>query len=564
MAFDGLMTRAITKELRDRILQGKVEKVYQPESDVLVFTIHTREGNVKLLISSGSSHARIHFIKEAPVNPAEPYPFCMLLRKHLNAARILGVRQVGCERMIEITFETLNELGFTVSKKLVIEIMGKHSNIILVDIETGKILDSIKRVGFDVNRVRQLLPGLKYEYPPKQDKVSFDELDEAGEEVKNALANASDGRMLMSIVAGISPAFADEAAYHADREDFIRRSIEKAEKGPHSPRVYFDNEGAPREYYFMPLSDYEDTCDVREYENLSECLEEYFSLKVTSNQSKQKAQDLLRAVNDLLSKKYLKKKRLSEDLLKAENSEELRLFGELLTANLHLVKQGMKSVEVTSYYDGSQVRIPLDVRKTPSANAQTYFKKYGKAKTAVHEKQNQIEENDQEIDYLESVAAFIEGSASVEEVDALRQELNETGYLRPRKHSGFKEKKARLTPLKFRLESGLMCLVGRNNKENDYITLKLSNKGDIWLHTKDIPGSHVLIQTGGQQVSEEDIFEAAAIAAFHSKAGSSENVPVDYVPIRYVKKPAGAKPGMVIFTNNRTVYVDPKEGQPLK
>ena len=563
MAFDGLMTRAVTKELRDRILQGKVEKVYQPESDVLVFTIHTKNGNVKLLISSGSSHARVHFVEEAPVNPPEPYPFCMLLRKHLNAARILDVSQVGCERMIEITFETLNELGFTVSKKLVIEIMGKHSNIVLVDIETGKILDSIKRVGFDVNRVRQTLPGLKYEYPPRQDKISYDDLDKAGDDIHDAIANASDGRMIMSIVAGISPAFADEAARHSDREGFIRYAVDAAGAGDHSPRAYFDSEGSPREYYFMPLQDYEETCDVKEYGSLSECMEEYFSLKVTSNQSKQKAQDLLRAVNDQLSKKYLKKKRLSEDLLEAENSEELRLFGELLTANLHMVKQGMKSVDVTSYYDGSTVHIPLDVRKSPSANAQTYFKKYGKAKTAIHEKKIQIEENDQEIEYLESVAAFIEGTSSVEEVEALRQELTETGYLRPRKHSGFKEKKARLTPLKFRLGSGLTCLVGRNNRENDYITLKLSNKGDLWLHTKDIPGSHVLIQTGGQQVSEEDIFEAAAIAAFHSKAAGSENVPVDYVPIRYVKKPAGAKPGMVIFTNNRTVYVDPKEGNKI-
>ena len=328
-------------------------------------------------------------------------------------------------------------------------------------------------------------------------------------------------------------------------------------------RGYFDHEGNPREYYFMKLSVYEDVCDTVEYESLSECLEAYYGLKVTSNQTKQKAQDLMRAVNDLLNKKYLKKKRLSEDLLEAENSDELRLYGELLTANLHLVKQGMKKVDVISYYDGSTVTIPLDVRKSPSANAQNYYKKYGKAKTAIKEKQIQIKENDQELAYLESVAAFIDKSASVEEVEALRQELTETGYLRPRKRQGFKDKKARVTPLKYKLQSGLICLVGRNNKENDQITLKMANKGDLWLHTKDIPGSHVLIQTSGGEISEEDIFEAAAIAAFHSKASTSENVPVDYVPIRFVKKPAGAKPGMVIFTNNRTVYVTPKEGKKI-
>ena len=556
MAFDGLMTRAVTTELRDKILQGKIEKIYQPETDVLVFTIHTRQGNVKLLMSAGSSHARMHLVKEAPVNPPEPYPFCMLMRKHLNAARITDVSQVGCERIIEITFETMNELGFTVNKKLICEIMGKHSNIVLVDIESGKILDSIKRVGFDVNSVRQTLPGLKYEYPPGQDKIPFDRLNGHEEQVNSAF----DGKMLMSLVSGISPAFADEASKHADRIGFISESIDRAESGNISPRMYIDGEKVPREYYFEPLSDYEEVCEVQRFDTISECLEAYFSLKVTSNQSKQKAADLIRSVNDLLNKKYLKKKRLSEDLLDAENSDELRLYGELLTANLHLVKQGMKSVEVISYYDGSTVKIPLDVKKSPSANAQHYYKRYGKAKTAIKEKKIQIEENDREIEYLESVAAFIDGTGSVEEVDAIRQELIETGYLRPRKRSGFKEKKARPQPLKYKLGSGLTCLVGRNNKENDYLTFKMAQKGDIWLHTKDIPGSHVLIQTGGEQVAEEDIFEAAGIAAFHSKAADSENVPVDYVPIRYVKKPQGAKPGMVIFTNNRTVYTNPKEG----
>ena len=559
MAFDGLMTRAVVRELQYSITQGKVEKVYQPEPDVLVLMIHTRAGNVKLLLSAGPSHARAHLIKEAPVNPPEPYTFCMLMRKHLNAARITEVSQAGCERIMEITFETMNELGFTVNKKLICEIMGKHSNIVLVDLESGRILDSIKRVGFDVNRVRQTLPGLIYQYPPAQDKIPFDGLEEHEEE----LNGASDGKMLMSLVSGISPAFADEAAKHADRAGFIRDTVAAAEEGNLRPRMYLDGEGAPKEYYFEPLSDFEDICEVRTFDTLSECLEAYFGLKVTSNQSKQKAADLSRAVNDLLNKKYLKKKRLSEDLLEAENSDELRLFGELLTANLHLVKQGMKSVDVISYYDGSTVSIPLDVKKSPSANAQHYYKRYGKAKTAIKEKKVQIEENDAEIAYLESVMAFIEGAGSVEEVDALRQELTETGYLRARKKGGYKEKKARPQPLKYRLGSGLTCLVGRNNKENDYLTFRMAQKGDIWLHTKDIPGSHVLVQTGGAQISEEDIFEAASIAAFHSKASRSQNVPVDYVPVRYVKKPQGAKPGMVIFTNNRTVYADPEEGKKI-
>lgn len=557
-----MMTRAVVRELENSIIQGKVEKIYQPEPDVLVMTIHTKKGNIKLIMSAGSSHARVHFISEAPVNPPEPYTFCMLLRKHLNAARITEVKQAGCERIIEITFETLNELGFTVNKKLIIEIMGKHSNIVLTDLETGKILDSIKRVGFDVNRVRQTLPGLIYQYPPEQDKIPFDEIGEEGEKA-DLINSANDGRMLMSMVQGISPAFSAETASHADRAAFISECLNDIEDGRISPRMYLDVEGAPREYYFRPLTDFEESCEVQTFDTLSQCLEAYYSLKVTSNQAKQKSADIIRALNDILNKKYLKRKRLNEDLMEAENSDELRLFGELLTANIHLVKQGMKSVDVISYYDGSTVNIPLDVRKSPSANAQNYYKKYGKAKTAIKEKQIQIEENDAEIAYLESVLAFTEKTESVEEAEDIRRELTETGYLRPRKNRGFKEKKSRPQPLKYKLGSGSTCLVGRNNKENDYLTFKLSNKGDIWLHTKDIPGSHVLIQAGGEQVMEEDIFEAASIAAFHSKASSSENVPVDYVPIRFVKKPQGARPGMVIFTNNRTVYVDPKEGKKI-
>ena len=255
---------------------------------------------------------------------------------------------------------------------------------------------------------------------------------------------------------------------------------------------------------------------------------------------------------------YLKKKRLSEDILKAENSEDLRLFGELLTANIHLVKPGMKSVDVINYYDGSTVTIPLDVKQSPAKNAQHYFKKYGKAKTAVKEKQIQLEENENEINYLESVLTFLENTDDVNEIESIRSELVETGYVRRRKQQGgFKEKKYKPAPHRYTLSNGMTVLVGKNNKENDYLTLKTAGSRDLWLHTKDIPGSHVIVQSCGQELDEKAIFEAAAIAAYHSKARTSENVPVDYVPVKYVKKPAGAKPGMVIFTNNRTVWVNP-------
>ena len=556
MAFDGIVTRAMVRELQDRILLGKIEKVYQPEADELVFHIHTKNGNVKLLASVGSAHARVCFITENPVNPPAPLAFCMLLRKHLQGGRITEITQKDSERIIEISLETLNELGFTMSKKLIFEIMGKHSNIVLMDIASGKIIDSIKRVSFDVNRVRQILPGMIYQYPPAQDKIPFLEI--SAEQLE---ALPADGKAILRSVGGIAPAFAEELALRAgvQRSGYLSDVLAAIESPNHADaRVYLDESGAPIDFYPVPLSELEENCCVERFGDLSSAMEFYFGRKESSNQGRQKSHDLIRSVNALLDKMYLKKKRLSEDLLKAENSEDLRLYGELLTANIHLIQPGMKSVEVTNYYDGSTLTIPLDVKLSPSKNAQHYFKKYGKSKTAIKEKQIQLDENEAEIKYLESVLSFLENTDDVVEIESIRAELVETGYVRRRRQAGgFKEKKYKPTPYRYTLSNGMSVLVGRNNKENDILTFKTAGNKDLWLHTKDIPGSHVIVQSGGVELDEEAVWEAAAIAAYHSKARTSENVPVDYVPIKYVKKPAGAKPGMVIFTNNRTVYVNP-------
>lgn len=551
MAFDGIITCAMVKELQEKILLGKIEKVYQPEADELVFNIHTRKGNVKLYGSCSSSHARVHLIEESPLNPPEPLAFCMLLRKHLQGGRIVDISQKGSERIIEISLETLNELGFTVSKKIIFEIMGKHSNIILVDMSTGKIIDSIKRISIDVNRARQILPGLTYTYPPAQDKIPFQQLtrDDFESFEKNS-------KVLLSGIGGISPAIARELADAEDGFAKLEAICKSIENLNFTPRVYMSDESIPQEFHITDLAEY-DSCTMRKnFENLSRCLAYYYEHKETSNRAKQKSHDLIKTVKAALDKLYLKKQRLSEDLLKAENSEELRLFGELLTANIHLVKPGAKSVEVMNYYDGSMVKIPLDERYSASKNAQIYYKRYGKAKTAIKEKQIQLEENEAELVYLESVMTYLNNSAKQEEIEALRSELVDTGYVRPRK-TRFKEKKQKFMPHKYTTSDGFTVLVGRNNKENDQLTLKTAARTDLWLHTKDIPGSHVIVQTGGAEPTETMVYEAAAIAAYHSKGRQGENIPVDYVPVKFVKKPAGAKPGMVIFTNNRTVYVNP-------
>ncbi len=583
----------MVQELRQCLLMGKIDKVQQPTKDELVISVHSKAGNKKLYASVLSSSPRVHLINEAPVSPPTPFAFCMLMRKHLVGARILDIQQYNSDRIIEISMEALNELGFTLSKKLIIEIMGKHSNIILVDIESGNVIDSIKRVSFDTSRVRQILPGIKYSYPPSQNKTPFDQITK---EELDALP--ADGNIILKNVGGISLQVAEELAISKDRFVLIKEllaaenvpgikdvgdagdvpidiaathensgSIPDADTNLKStqvqdqwlltPHVYLDADGNPLEFHIADLSQFEESCSRKDFDTLSEAIDYYFEHKDSTNRMKQVSHGLARTVDALIEKSRLKLQRLNEDLLKAEDSEKYRLYGELLTANLHAVKHGAESATVTSYYDGESVTIPLDPKYSPSKNAQNYFKKYGKSKTAVKEKQIQIEETGKDIEYLESVAAAIDNLNRPEEIELIRSELIETGYIRKKKtHEIFRRFK--VSPTKYTSPSGFEILVGKNNKENDELTLKIADKQDLWFHTKNIPGSHVILRTAGEDASAEDIYFTAAIAAWFSKARSSGQVPVDYVKVRHVKKPAGAKPGMVIFTDNRTVYVEPK------
>ena len=565
MAYDGIITHAITKELADRITLGKIERIYQPGTEELLVHIHTRSGNVRLFISCNSQSARVCLTTGSYVNPEQPPTFCMLLRKHLQGGRITEIRQKDSERIIEMDIEAQNELGFSVSRRLIVEIMAKHSNIVLIDIESGKIIDSIKRISIDVNRYRQLLPGIIYQYPPEQDKMPF-------KRVTADMELPHDDRALMARIGGISPAIAREMLADVSEQHNVQMKssvpavrlleiIEQIDNGSGAPRVYSDD-GKPREFHVTDLSEYEDL-QRTDFASLSECVEFFFSNREASNLVRQKAMPLQKSVQAALSKALLKKKKLSEDLLNAENSDKYRLYGELLTANIHAARPGARKVTVTNYYDGSLIDIPLDEKLGASANAQRYFKKYSKARTAIHEKQAQLEENDRDIEYLESVLQNLEAADNVPLLESIRDELESTGYVRRRAKAWQRKRKAsRPEPYRYTLSDGTPVLVGRNNIENDYLTMKLAAKTDVWMHTKDIPGSHVILRLGEgrslNDLSAEIIYEAASLAAYHSKASGSTNVPVDYVPVRYVKKPNGAKPGMVIFTHNRTVYVDPK------
>ena len=638
MAFDGIITRAAAHELSEVIVNSRIDKIYEPEPDSIVLNIRTMDGVVRLLASCHSAGASLRLITSNPENPKEPFPFCMLLRKHIQGSKIVSLEQRGAERIIEMTLERLNELGLMVQKKLIFEIMGKYSNIVLVDMSrrsskpghapafgfgitdtadtaevpgisainstdspdqltgaaytTGAagcmILGSIKGIPSGLSRVREVLPGRLYEYPPQQDKIPFDEatpddlsLESDFASSSSASENADDApfdsgknvtpynsgkevnasRAILSKIGGISPAVADELAALDSgeaRKALIDRTLDEIENSGYTPRVYEDENGIPREYHIIRLSGYE-SLNVIEFDTLSECMDYYYEHREATSRITQRSNELSRPVTAALDKLQLKKQRLLEDLLRAEDSDKLRLYGELLTANISQITQGASEVTVTSYYDGSDVTIPLDPRWSPSKNAQSYYKRYAKSKTAVKEKTKQLEDTGDSIEYLESCLVLIDNADSIATLETLRSELEETGYIRRRRARGQKPLKFKAAPRKYTTTDGFTVLVGRNNRENDVLTLEMAAKGDYWLHTKDIPGSHVILRSEGREISDTAILEAARLAALYSKAKNSENVPVDYIPIRYVKKPSGAKPGKVIFTHNRTVYVDPGE-----
>lgn len=550
MAFDGIITYAIAKQLSSEILLGKIEKIYQPEKFQLVFHIHTRSGHKRLFASADSSAPRINLTGQSFDNPPSPSAFCMLLRKHLQGARIEDIKQVDSERIIEIYFKVLDELGFTVSKKLVFEIMGKHSNIVLVDVNSNRILDSIKRISIDVNRARQILPGMQYALPPSQDKVSF-----KSAEASTFLEAKHMSKDILAKISGISPSVAGQLAIEENPKLALMNIISDIESLSYKLKVYIADK-EPREFHILQLDEFKNCCRTEIFDDISSGIEFYFSSKHQGTQLKQRKLNLEKNLKAAMDKLLLKKKRVQEDILKAENSENLRLYGELLTANLHSIKPGSKSVTLTNYYDNTQIEIPLDERFSPAKNAQLYYKKYGKAMTAIKEKTLLLGDIEKEVIYLDSVINHCQDSMDMEALEEIQHELAETGYMRRSKVKG-KEKKSGIKPYKFTSPSGFTILVGRNNKENDTLTLKTASKNDLWFHTKDIPGSHVIMATDGKEADESDIKYAAAIAAGFSKAKQSSNVPVDYVSVKHIKKPAGAKPGMVIFKNNHTVYVNP-------
>ena len=574
MALDGATLNIIKNDILRDLLDSRIEKIHQPSKDCLVISFRTKEGSKKLLISAGSSGARVHFTDNVPENPAVPPMFCMLLRKKLSSGRLVNVRQLSLDRVLFLDFEVLNELSDKVILTLCVEITGHNSNIILID-QNEKIIDAIKRIGADVSSVRYVLPAVKYTLPPLQDKKNLFELSK--DEVLNDIKEKSEmplEKALLSLYFGLSPIICREMVYFAtkgvdafcfemtesqyDKLYFYISEMKKAVyEGKCTPTMVLSKNLSPKDFSFMPILQYSGEVVTRQYESYSKLLDVFYSEKDRLARMKQKSGDLFKVVSNAIDRIERKLINQQNDLEKCKGKEKLREYGDIIYANLSSIQKGMPSVRLINFYNenASEIAINLDTKLTPAENAQKYYNEYRKADTAEKTLTQLIENGKKELLYIESVFDALSRASSENELAAIREELYAEKYIK--KSSNKKAVKASLPYLKYVSSDGFLILSGRNNIQNDKLTLKDSSKGDLWLHTQKIPGSHTVIVSEGKDIPNSTIEEAAIIAAYNSKARESGKVLVDYTTIKNVKKPSGAKPGMVIYDFYKTAAVTP-------
>ncbi len=568
MALDGLTLSFIKNEISSAAVGCRVEKVHQPSREELVLVLRGRNGAHKLLLSAGANSPKIHFTQFPPENPAKPPMLCMLLRKHLTSALLTNVRQEGLERALFLDFDATNEIGNPVKLTLCIEIMAQYSNIILIN-EEGIILDAVKRVDSETSSRRQILPGMIYKLPPKQNKPDLTaatslEIAQNAAEKDGKTTSAA----ILASVQGLSPIVCREIASRAIGEDKraelltddnikrISHELDALRNCEPKPCAVIDPSGKPLDFSFMQITQYGDNVKLKIFDTFSALLDDFYFEKDRIERTKQNSSELQKLVSNLIQRTARKLDLQRAELEQCADREQLKINAELIAANIYQLQKGSPFYEVYNYYTNENVRINANPALTPNENSQRYYKEYRKAKTAEQMLTTLIAQGEEELTYLDTVADALSRAETTAQITEIKAELSHTGYLKIKQKSGIKAPKP-LSPMEYESSDGFVILVGRNNEQNDRLSLKTAAKNDIWLHTQKFPGSHTVIVSEGREVPENTLIEAAIIAAYHSRARQSSGVPVDYTQVRNLKKPQGAKPGKVIYHVYNTLYVTP-------
>lgn len=578
MALDGAFLRHIKKELEEKLIGGRVDKIHQPNREELMVAFRTYESAYKVLFSARANSTRVHFTSIPLENPKQPPMLCMLLRKKLQGAKLVAIRQPELERLLHFDFDTINELGDHTTLTLTMEIMGRYSNIILTDGD-GKIIDALKRVDAEMSSQRLVLPGLTYHLPPPQEKLCI--LSSTSQQLTSALKELPRdmelSKGLLSVLQGVSPVVCRELAHQVGRgaeltvktmDDeqyfrvgfFFQKLKDTVENADGTPFMAVNPQQKPMDFSFIEIHQYGTAAVVKAGESFSAMLDDFYRERDHQERMRVREQDLLRLLSNHSERLSRKIAAQQGELEQCAQRDSLRVAGDLISANMYALPKGAEFADLPNYYEESQplVHIKLDPSLTPSQNAQKYYKEYRKAKTAEEKLTEQIEIATRELEYLDSVFDTLTRAETEQDLGEIRAELAEQGYVRVLRSK--KQKAPPLSaPLKFTTSDGFTVLVGRNNRQNDRLTMKTANNNDIWFHTKNIPGSHTVLVTDGKKPTSTAMEEAAKLAAQHSRAKDSAQVPVDYTQIRNVSKPAGAKPGMVIYVNYKTIFVTPGE-----
>ena len=565
MPLDAICLSALTAELREKLDGAKIDKVQQPERDMLILSLRGRSGNFRLLLAAGAGNARVHITGESMENPAEPPMFCMLLRKHLVGARIASLEQPDHERMLALELDTRDEMGDLSRKKLVVEMIGRSANVILVGAD-GRIIDCMRRMDFAGDAERRLLPGMIYRLPPKQNKTDFFSSDSG---IRRALIAGADREMpvdkwLLDRFSGLSPLICREMAFRCGGSfDTLPEQLDALHDtviaGDFTPYMLLDGD-KPRDFSFMPIRQYGDSMKGESFDSFSALLDAFYARRDRAERQRRRSHELSRSIKTLRDRLVRKLAGQTEELQRTTGRDEIRKNAELITANMYRLKKGDRELLCEDYYqpDCPEVKIPLDPLKTPQQNAAAMYKEYNKLKAAEEHLTVLIDQGEKQLDYLNSVLEELSRAETEKDISDIRRELMETGYMKKARGAKPERIKAQ-APLRFVSDDGLEILIGRSNTQNDELTTKLARRTDYWLHTQKVHGSHVIVRCDGLEPPETTLEQAASLAVYYSQGRDSGKVPVDYTMVRFVRKPSGAMPGKVIYTDYKTLLAESDE-----